>query len=390
MRSRTSVAWKLAGVVLASLSLGTLLVNFLSPEFSASGKSTAVSESLVHKEAIVSVRMVTAKAGWGFTDPSIFTTTNGGVTWKNVTPTSISRRHAPFHYFMSRWPDGWVIVQSYNGRVLTIYHTADGGGRWVTSHANTYSNGFLANFGFTSGSAGWITLTASGGMGHMTVSLLKTSDGGSRWTVIPVTSSPLDVSTAPGMVPTGDDKNGVVFSSLNRGWLTGYSYRVSRLFLYRTVDGGVKWRFQNVPVLRSYHSNYLVEPPQFFSSNDGALLTLTNSSNPLIRRVSIIVYRTMNGGDSWNPVRPLTISDDQGLSAVWQMESFAHWYVVNGRHLLETTDGGKIWRAVSLHFNFAGVKQIDFVTNDVGWVVTNGILYKTVDGGEHFDRQPFP
>ncbi|MHB1629466.1 MAG: WD40/YVTN/BNR-like repeat-containing protein [Bacilli bacterium] len=391
MGSQLSAACKLAGVALASISLGTLLVSFMNPGFSVSRMSAGVSERLVHKEPIASIHMVNAKDGWGFTATSILTTTDGGGIWKYVTPEKMSKQPAPFHYLMSRWPDGWVTVQNPNGSVLTLYHTADGGRRWAIHYANTHSSGLVSNFGFISGSDGWITLTASGGMGHMTVTLLKTSDGGTRWTMIPVTSSPFDVSTPPGMVPTEDDKNGVVFSSSNRGWLTGYSYRMGRLYLYRTLDGGAKWRFQNVPLLRSYHSNYLVERPQFFSSKDGALLTLTNSSNPPLRRVSIIVYRTINGGNTWNPVRPLVISNDQGLAAVWQMESFARWYVVNGRHLLETSDGGKMWRIVSSDFNFTGVKQIDFISKNVGWVVTNRrMLYKTTDGGKHFNLQAFP
>jgi photosystem II stability/assembly factor-like uncharacterized protein len=58
-----------------------------------------------------------------------------------------------------------------------------------------------------------------------------------------------------------------------------------------------------------------------------------------------------------------------------------HGWVTDGDVLYVTTDGGSHWTTIPPTPPFANVKQIDFVSPQLGWAVTPTSLLKTEDGG---------
>ena len=58
-----------------------------------------------------------------------------------------------------------------------------------------------------------------------------------------------------------------------------------------------------------------------------------------------------------------------------------HGWIADGDILYVTNDGGSQWTTIPPSPRFANVKQVDFISPQVGWAVTPASLLKTEDGG---------
>jgi photosystem II stability/assembly factor-like uncharacterized protein len=101
----------------------------------------------------------------------IYMTHDGGTTWKSSTPLATVFSTIDF---VDMW-HGWVT----DGMVL--YRTSDGGQHWakLSPGANFKQ---ITNLSFVSSTTGW----AVGGQSDASSFLLKTADGGTTWTPIPI------------------------------------------------------------------------------------------------------------------------------------------------------------------------------------------------------------
>jgi photosystem II stability/assembly factor-like uncharacterized protein len=152
------------------------------------------------------------------------------------------------------------------------------------------------------------------------------------------------------------------------------------VWFYVTHDGGFTWRHQDLTLPAGYSSEVDMYPPTFFSANTGVLpVQLFGPQEPLLD-----MYVTHDGGTTWQGTTPTPafafLSDFT--------TSHLGWAANGQKPVLEmTNDGGKHWTPIAAQVpaTFQGFSLLNFVSKTIGWAIafttTSTLLLKTTDGG---------
>jgi photosystem II stability/assembly factor-like uncharacterized protein len=151
-------------------------------------------------------------------------TTDGGSTWKDVTPpeseAASGDRKTAIGFFQDA-KTAWVTYANYVGypvpTQVVVWHTADGGAIWQASQpldVQGLSEIFVpSDLQFVLGQTGWLLVHVGVGMNHDYVALYHSLDGGINWSRI------LDPYNDGGIQSC--TKSAMLFTDLTHGWLTG-------------------------------------------------------------------------------------------------------------------------------------------------------------------------
>ena len=322
--------------------------------------------TIVPNPYIASLSMIDSLNGWAVGNGNILRTTDGGVTWYNVLPTS-GRGYFP------NGSRAWVL----SGNVL--YRTTDGGRTWNQNEV-PFSGGFIQ---FINDANGFVLSGEPSGMHKHAVDLYQTTDGGATWT-LKYTNNPL-VSGAGTSLPFGGNKSGMSFRDTLRGWVSGETPTTGFAYLYKTVDGGVTWAPQALTLPAGYANAFIsASTPTFFNANDGVLpvwMTLD------VGKRDLFIYITRNGGSTWTRS---TSFARQGWNAAFVSVNDGFTWNING-YLQVTHNAGASWSQVTSSVNFGETVPImDFVSTTTGWAVQNDFntgattLYRTTNGGTNW------
>ena len=324
--------------------------------------------------AFTTLRMTDAANGWAITDSGVVRTNDGGMTWHDVTPSSVTKLGFGTTYYFLDSNHGWVVSgDPTNPSGGTLYRTRDGGATWQ-SNAVDFSFGNLA---FVSASNGWMMASLGVAVGSNAVAIFQTTDGGQTWkqTYINDPTQPNAAST----LPLGGLKDGITPVDMKNAWVGGVVYTPGEVYLYQTQDGGQTWKLQSVPTPSGYdQAQFETVGPQFLTAQDAFMPVHISTQNG----VMMAIYYSHDGGMNW-ALTPTMIPSGGSMNFVSANDGF----VWNGSEFYVTHDGAKTWTTVSpgISFgdNFAGM---DFVSTEIGFVLTNDVtgtrvLYKTTDGG---------
>jgi len=264
-------------------------------------------------------------------------------------------------------------------RVAVILRTTDGGQHWTDTPVELprIQIPTLNDIHFISPDVGWAVGVDSGQDGIV----LKTTDGGSSWTLtrigykeVPTTVFFLDADNGwigGATAPPGDDEG-----------IGGPSA------LLATTDGGHTWQSRyNVPI--SIYRVFFVDKMNGWASGSKG-----------------VIYSTVDAGLTWNSQRTeietgegaVDLSGDgvkqfavSGLQFIDKSNGFAGASATEGEagRLLVTSNGGATWRRQWLVPN-AGIKDIFFLNQNQGWVLTDKGVYinYTIDGGRSWLSEP--
>ena len=254
-----------------------------------------------------SVFFIDSLYGWAtglrnWTWPSgaeIHKTTDGGNNWQVQ-----SGPHSARATFFINRNVGWAIGgyedydpthggwSDYYG---FIFKTTDGGENWI-QYGKTYSN-ILTSVYFVDSLKGWI-----GSKGGNPLVSLRTTDGGNTW---------LETE-----YPT--NANSIFFTDS----LTGYAVGGPFGNYSRTIDGGITWVESTIypTYSREYYS-------VFFSSNEIGWIVGEKGE----------FYKTVNGGDDWNPIN---IGTNLDLYDVYFVSNEVGWICGDNGLIMKTTNGG--------------------------------------------------
>lgn len=115
----------------------------------------------------------------------VYTTHDGGRSWRRATPISVADPG-------TRWPaPAWSFIDPQRGWIAVAGHlfaTDDGGTTWRTSAVSAL-RGTDDELDFTGPQTGW-AIVSSGLPGQVQSQLLRTLDGGTTWSVVPVEVKP--------------------------------------------------------------------------------------------------------------------------------------------------------------------------------------------------------
>ncbi|MGA9115508.1 MAG: YCF48-related protein [Bacteroidota bacterium] len=319
----------------------------------------------------------------------VFVTTNGGGVW---TPSDIGYNSNVFGLSVEGVPGRKAVPALLAGGVGgAIAGSTDWGESW-TPHSSALVRQDLREVQFLDDNLGY----AVGGSSTSDDSLgfiMKTTDGGSTWGLLPFNPKHriygtfwLDAATGyvTSIGPTGIWKTtdgGASFAQLVLpvGVPTSIWYRVRFLnhqtgyvagsagYLCKTTDGGMSW-FQQT----SGHGASAIY--DIFLIDDQTAVTTGGSGR---------VYKTVNGGAFWYSIG---IGGTTTVYSSWWHNADTGFVSGSGGVLRMTTNGGGAWTPLTINTT-ATLYRIHFTDLHNGWVCGSlGVLFRTTDGGATWNR----
>jgi photosystem II stability/assembly factor-like uncharacterized protein len=163
----------------------------------------------------------------------------------------------------------------------------------------------------------------------------------------------------------------------------------------RTSDGGRTWQASSEPC--QIRGDGQVGVYAGTALNPSMAWIVCISPSPSV----IAVFRTQDGGDSWQPLAEFTPTQAPtpipgagvrgGRLSLHFSDARHGWFVSGGeRSTLELTDdAGTSWRATPLP-NDQTVVDAQFLDADSGWAAGGLRLWRTTDGGAHWQELLLP
>lgn len=268
----------------------------------------------------------------------------------------------------------------------TMVSTSDGGRHWTVVGRIP---GYGCQLQFVTPLDGWCP-DIGAAAGSEGVDLYRTTNGGRHWTLV---SSTTPQTHTPAALPFGCDKT-IRFTSVDVGWAVFFC-NGGLASLYETTDGGVRWIQREVATPPfSFAFGGFSGIPQVIG-NEGAVGYQFVPANSFSRTV---VYVTDDAGASWHAVVP------PGPGRLWAVDALTpwSWRLIDGDEILATTNAGRSWSSFKSNVSFPPGNvslvpaPIDFLNGEVGWISslspqTGGYsLWRTTDGGSIWKRVTVP
>jgi photosystem II stability/assembly factor-like uncharacterized protein len=361
--------------------------------------------------------MLAQNVGWARTSgmygrKNLLWTDDGGAHWKDITPnpfpsSGIGIPPAGFHTVPETMEDvffldkhtGWVLFccgqENADLPRYDLAMTTDSGASWSIARVTipkdvslqTGMDVYGGAIAFADSVHGWMNLTESAG--HSAGgTLLITSDGGRSWH--PAEDGPPG-GAGPFCLVTAIEGWQLTTPTWNDPDTTGLSV---------TRDGARSWHQVSMPIPKEIHGVAGFPPetkyydlPTFEDSKHGFIPVTYEEQEPG-GKLAIVLFETVDGGRTWKPVRTIKdLSEDHDLNIVDVADSTL--LVATGSrgerraalsHATLSKDGPKGRTDVDISNYVAGQQgiygsQLSFVTASEGWMLNDGKLLSTTDGG---------
>ncbi|MBA4153881.1 MAG: hypothetical protein C0512_06000 [Flavobacterium sp.] len=197
--------------------------------------------------------------------------------------------------------------------------------------------------------------------------LLHTTNGGANWNV--VVPNATDICF-------GYDATGKTLSFINSstGWvmktLSNANQDALGAVVYKTTNGGATWN-------RTVVSNTLGDVGiqlQFVDANNGWASIYNDNTQ------AIIFKKTTNGGATWTPTNGGGIFNFVNSTTGWAFPAGPN--ILPPYTIYKTTDGGTNWTPQYVDNTAGELNSMHFTDATHGWIVgENGKIFKTTDGG---------
>jgi photosystem II stability/assembly factor-like uncharacterized protein len=312
-------------------------------------KFKAIWEPVNVKEdlALTSVHFVSPDEGWvagGTTSMNggvIVHTSDGGVTWETQLgdPASADRTYDHLRFLD---PKTGFAVQSTASGDHRLLRTTDGK-TWtpvgvVKQHRSDYQ--------FVSPTVGFVSAGDE---------ILRTSDGGKKWTSAYECRVKTEVQGLMRDIPC--QVSALYFVDANTGFgVTRDLGGDAGVAFVKTIDGGTKW------------SASVILPGE---NGHEAALHFIDQNNGLVRMQNGKIYRTSDAGQTWSEV-PGEIDGKPDFSFADSQVGWAAKY----QKVLYTRDGGKTWLSSATKFPTM-IEDSSLPARDRGYVVgEHGMVYR--------------
>ena len=338
---------------------------------------------------IESMKLLTPDTGWAATGKKLFWTTDGGSSWKDITPKLNHKRQMVSSVFFLDPSTGWVLLSCGDDKDALIDDvcfefalTADAGENWsithpkitdpvppsvVTEDGQGYSG--TTYLDFADAQHGWAILKRNLHVEASSGVMLRTLDGGHTWTQLPKDT-----------LPIADD---FLFATARDGWMAGGPDED----LYRTHDAGDSWQAVSlaVPAQISQDLSPVYNLPVFVGEKIGYLRATYASS--MSSGVLAAVFKTEDGGTTWHS---LIVTGTLPDTHPWAAYPSA---IAKGELLTATISGGQIdlshteqgaemrHQSAKISVHASTVDQLSFVSPLRGWVLATYWILSTSDGG---------
>lgn len=232
--------------------LFTAIIGVVTPSAANAQVTSAAGGGAASAQSLRQVWPAGADTAWAWTQgetlgsaQALDRTVNGGRTWSTVTPPGLSEQsgdHVITGFYALDATHAWATYGSIDeGTPQTITATSDGGRRWTTVATAPLPDfdGYLYNCGldFVTPADGWCVSTPVSISDEEAVFVYRTTDGGRKWRLISSTTSEPPPS---GALPLLNDKN-IQFTGPETGWAVSDELGPVTASLYETLNGGRTW-----------------------------------------------------------------------------------------------------------------------------------------------------
>lgn len=331
----------------------------------------------------------------GFKFPyGIYKTSDGGLSWTNSIPDTLSDDGTFMHLVFSDENHGWhtsqdVLSKTKNG----MLRTTDGGKTWFAESMGELRlilamefrdslNGAIGTIRYlgrtTDGGKTWDRDSSLTGYAQIkfvdslngwastppvtfTPSILRTTDGGATWNPTAATVKGLLFPLTPTLCYVLGDSG--VYKTINSG---GQWLRVSSETFKQIGEGVERYFF-----FPSDQEGWVVSRQSFFRTQDGGTNWTRQDFNAL--------------GDGAVDLWGIDFLDeDTGwvTGSAFKESSFQYNFVA------KSIDGGRTWEIQNRDIP-SRPRKITFINHNTGWVIgANGMILKTTNGGGEWNLQP--
>jgi photosystem II stability/assembly factor-like uncharacterized protein len=338
--------------------------------------------------SISAAGLVTENQGWALVANQLLWTSDGGVSWQDITPPSKEEFSIVRITFLDA-DEGWVAVSPQveccpEAITIQVFHTTDGGQTWQENSFEAdllYGTfGMITDLEFIDSQHGWLVVDQTASMNSSAADLYYSADGGLSWRV----------SKLPFNGP-------VHFITTDVGWMIGNCCTGAPKQLFRTTDGGFTWQQQAIapyPVEDEFdYNDYTL--PVFFTERVG-LLAITLQEEPY-NPSEVAIYLNEDAGETWQLEATFTPAEmtvpDFSSAVQVQFLQPEYWIAAVGKSVYVTRDAGQTWERFEQSELPGFYTQLMFTTQQVGWSLVFKdncgsdclMLYQTLDGGATWD-----
>jgi photosystem II stability/assembly factor-like uncharacterized protein len=178
--------------------------------------------------------------------------------------------------------------------------------------------------------------------------------------------------------------------------------------IYKSSDGGENWSqltspsglspnsFENIGMGKEMNAVFVNPPNKLVSThNGGTNFTITTLSTSSLTDVFFVdstvayavgksVWKTIDGGDNWTKLYDFTAS--AGYNSLFFTNQQIGW-VIKQEGVYKTINGGIDWQIVNtdtINFSYGGA--IFFLNSDTGYISNSYFIEKTVNGGASWNK----
>ncbi|MDC2953873.1 oxidoreductase [Streptomyces gilvifuscus] len=263
------------------------------------------------------------------TQGTVLRTTDGGASWRNVSPPGASElQFRDVEAFDARRA---VVLAIGEGEASRVYRTDDGGATWTESFRNTDAKAFYDCMTFFDRRHGLAMSDPVDGRFR----ILSTGDGGRSWKVLPSAGMPPALDGEAGFAASGQC---LVASGPSDVWLaTGGGARARVL---HSADRGLTWTAADTPIPAGDPAKG-VFALAFRDRAHGLAVGGDYRADQASPRAAAV---TGDGGRTWRPAAAPPPAYRSG--AAWLPHSRTAALAVGPTGTDLTTDGGRTWRTV--------------------------------------------
>ncbi|MFF4436713.1 WD40/YVTN/BNR-like repeat-containing protein [Streptomyces sp. NPDC001621] len=316
----------LAALTVPAAEAGQLRVHGTGP----AGVYWAVKDSGAPQVRFRGLAAVDRNTAWlAGTGGTVLRTTDGGASWRNVSPPGAS--DLQFRDVEAYDARHAVALAIGEGEASRVYRTADGGRTWTESFRNTDPKAFYDCLAFFDHRHGLAMSDPVDGR----LRILSTSDGGRSWRVLPARGMPPALDGEAGFAASGQC---LVTAGPRDVWLaTGGGARARVL---HSADRGLTWRAADAPVPAGDPAKGVFALAFRDRRHGLAVGGDYRPGQPSPRAAAV----TGDGGRTWRAAATPPPAYRSG--AAWLPHSRAAALAVGPTGTDLTTDGGRTWRTV--------------------------------------------